>query len=89
MIAALIVAWALLWTLERLVFSPPSSGAGITPSGEIELINPQAGSPSGDFHAMEFLLIAPLIVGIVFIGLRPQLVVDLINASLRMGFYTS
>jgi NADH-quinone oxidoreductase subunit M len=89
MIAALIVAWALLWTLERLVFSPPSSGAGITPSGEIEFVSSQAGGPSRDFHTMEFLLIAPLIAGIVFIGLRPQLVVDLIDASLRMGFYTS
>ena len=66
MIAALIVAWALLWTLERLVFSPASSGAGITPSGEIELIDPQAGGPSRDFHALEFVLIAPLIAGIVF-----------------------
>ena len=89
MIALLIVAWALLWTLERLVFSPPSSGAGITPSGEIELVTSQAGGPTGDFHTLEFLLIAPLIAGIVFIGLRPQLVVDLIDASLRMGFYTS
>jgi NADH-quinone oxidoreductase subunit M len=89
MIAALIVAWALLWTLERLVFSPPSSGTRITPSEEIEIISSQTGAPSGDFHTMEFLLIAPLIAGIVFIGLRPQLVVDLIDASLRMGLYTS
>jgi NADH-quinone oxidoreductase subunit M len=89
MIASLIVGWALLWTLERLVFSPPSSGAGITPSGDIEFIRSPAGGPSRDFHAMELLLITPLIAGIVFIGLRPQLVVDLINASLRMGLYTS
>ena len=71
------------------MFSPPSSGTRITPSEEIEIISSQTGAPSGDFHTMEFLLIAPLIAGIVFIGLRPQLVVDLINASLRMGLYTS
>ena len=89
MIAALIVAWTLLWTLERLVFSPPSSETGTAPFGEIEIINSPTGGASGDFHAMELLLIAPLIAGIVFIGLRPQLVVDLIDASLRMGLYTS
>jgi NADH:ubiquinone oxidoreductase subunit 4 (subunit M) len=53
------------------------------------LVSSPAGGPTGDLHVLEFLLIAPLIVGIVFIGLRPQLVVDLIDASLRMGFYNS
>jgi NADH:ubiquinone oxidoreductase subunit 4 (subunit M) len=39
----------------------------------------------GDLRRAEVWIIAPLIAGIILIGLRPQALVDLIQALLRIG----
>jgi NADH-quinone oxidoreductase subunit M len=89
MIASLLVAWALFWMLERMVFRPTSAASGTASTAEVEFSDAVAGAPSGDVRALEMLMIAPLVVGIVLIGLRPQVIVELIDASLRLASYTS
>jgi NADH-quinone oxidoreductase subunit M len=81
MIAGLIVAWTLFWMLERVVFSPQDA-ANVGP-GVLLL----AEHPS-DLHPLELSLIAPLVVGIILVGIRPQAVVDLIDASIRIASFT-
>jgi len=41
-----------------------------------------------DLHPLELSLIAPLVVGIILVGIRPQVVVDLIDASIRIASFT-
>jgi NADH-quinone oxidoreductase subunit M len=90
MVAGLIVAWALFWMLERVVFSPSPSVVGasvgtdeVGGAASFESVDRER---TGDLRRSEVLFVAPLIAGIVLMGLRPQAVVDLINASLRMIF---
>jgi NADH-quinone oxidoreductase subunit M len=81
LLAGLVVAWALLWMLERVVFSRPA--ADTVAPGELLVIQ-----HSSDLRAAELWLIAPLVAGIIFIGIRPQAVVDLIDASIRIASFT-
>jgi NADH-quinone oxidoreductase subunit M len=113
LIAGLIVAWALFWMLERIVFGPlrlPQSFA--SPDGEVPAatvserwevadldplfspvvgsrgtasLGPADGDGSDDLRRAEVLIIAPLIAGILLMGLRPQAIVDWINTSLQIG----
>ena len=81
LLAGLVVAWALFWMLERVVFSRPA--ADTVAPGELFVIQ-----HSSDLRAAELWLIAPLVAGIIFIGIRPQAVVDLIDASIRIASFT-
>jgi len=83
----LIVAWAMFWMLERVVFSP-IDGGDIAPTADDQIASIVRGRPN-DLLPAELWLIAPLIAGILFIGLRPQAVVDLVSASLRMASLSS
>jgi len=87
MIAGLIVAWTLFWMLERVVFSP-IDGGDIAPAADDPIASIVRGRPN-DLLPAELWLIAPLIAGILFIGLRPQAVVDLVSASLHMASLSS
>jgi len=87
LIAGLIVAWALFWMLERVVFNP-IDGGDILPAVDDQSASIVRSRPN-DLRPAELWLIAPLIVGILFIGLRPQAVVDLVSASLRMASLSS
>ena len=92
MIAGLIVAWALFWMLDRIVFSPPPFRCRRPPCGGRgmgrRLRRIGGPRPAGRPAPAEILMIAPLIAGIILMGLRPQAVVDLINASLRIGSFS-
>ncbi|HUE13109.1 MAG TPA: proton-conducting transporter membrane subunit [Planctomycetaceae bacterium] len=92
MIAGLIVAWALFWMLERVVFSPSPSvvGASVGTDGVGGAASFESAGPerTGDLRRSEVLFVAPLIAGIVLLGLRPQAVVDFVSASLRMIFFS-
>ena len=81
MIAGLIVAWSLFWTLERVVFSPQAAEIGVS-EGSVLLEHPH------DLRPIELWLIALLGAGILFVGIRPQAVVDLIEASIRIASFT-
>jgi NADH-quinone oxidoreductase subunit M len=85
MTAGLIVAWALFWMLERVVFSRPDAEA--TPDAGVTDLPLDAGR-SGDLRSAELWLIAPLVAGIILVGLRPQVIVDLIDASTRIASFT-
>lgn len=89
MIAGLIVAWALFWMLERVVFGPSPFGPGVSSVSGAEWdaasIESAGRDRPGDLRHAEVWIIAPLIAGIILIGLRPQALVDLIEASLRIG----
>jgi NADH:ubiquinone oxidoreductase subunit 4 (subunit M) len=90
MIAGLIVAWSLFWMLERVVFSPPADDDA-TPGVPLETAPSsdfRRAELSSDFRRAELWLIAPLVAGIVFVGLRPQAVVDLIDVSTRIASFT-
>ena len=45
---------------------------------------PEKGEP-GDLSPAELLALAPILVGIFLLGIRPQAVVDLIQASVHIG----
>jgi NADH-quinone oxidoreductase subunit M len=114
MSAGLIVAWALFWMLERIVFGPlrlpqsmPSPDGAVSEesmvseiweaaagnplfapaaeSGDAASLGPADGDRSGDLRLTEVLIIAPLIAGIILMGLRPQAIIDWINTSLQIG----
>ena len=80
LLAGLVVAWALFWMLERVVFSRPPADAE---SDEVLLVDHPA-----DLRPAELWLVVPLVAGMIVIGIRPQAVVDLINASIRIASFT-
>jgi NADH-quinone oxidoreductase subunit M len=81
LMAGLIVAWALFWMLERVVFSPLAV-ANAAAGGLLLEEHPH------DLRPVELWLIAPLVAGILYIGIRPQAVVELIDASMRIASFT-
>lgn len=80
MIAGLILAWSLFWMLERVVFSPQAAVDGTAV--------PPTAARSNDLLPMELWLIAPLVAGIIFVGIRPQAVAHLIDVSIRIASFT-
>jgi NADH-quinone oxidoreductase subunit M len=81
MIAGLIVAWSLFWMLERVVFSPQVAEIGVS-DGSVLVEHPH------DLRSVELWLMTLLAAGIIFVGIRPQAVVDLIEASIRIASFT-
>jgi NADH-quinone oxidoreductase subunit M len=68
----------------EIASADPLSSPTVAAGGAASL-DPAGGDGPGDLRRAEVLIIAPLVAGIILLGLRPQAIVDWISASLQIG----
>ena len=85
MFAGLIVAWALLWMLERVVFGPGLPDEILDSEEAAFALKRPPAEEATDFGPRDLLPIAPLIAGSILLGIRPQAVIEFIQTSLGIS----